>query len=140
MQNLLGIWNSEYPAVLKHYFNTLEDYLQKLNDLEHTFVIDDLGNLVGWYFDFERNNERQFAILISSSQQNKGIGSNLLQLAKRKHQNLFGWVVDSNDYLKLNGEMYRSPISFYAKSGFTLTGKRWDSEKIRTAKITWSRA
>ncbi|MFT6947828.1 MAG: GNAT superfamily N-acetyltransferase [Vicingaceae bacterium] len=137
LQVLLTIWNEEYPAVLKHYLNTLEEYLNKLKDLEHTFVMNEFGTVVGWYFDFERNNERQFAILISSDYHNKGIGNQLLSTAKQKHSELYGWVVDSNEYLKKNGENYKSPVSFYQNSGFNLTNKRWDSEKIKTIKIVW---
>lgn len=138
MQALLQLWNKEYPTVISHFYNTLEDYLSKLNDLQNTFIFDDFGNLAGWYFDFERNKERQFAILISSDYQNNGIGKHLLEQAKARHKELFGWVVDSDEYLKSNGETYHSPLSFYAKSGFQLTGKRWDSENIKTAKIKWS--
>ena len=134
-QVLLKIWNEEYPAVLKHYSHTFDEYLNRLKDVEHTFVMDELGSLVGWYFDFQRNDERQFAILISSKYQNKGIGKHLMEQAKLKHPELYGWVVDSDEYLKSNGESYKSPISFYLSIGFDLTCKRWDSEKIKTIKI-----
>lgn len=138
-QVLLNIWNEEYPVVLKHYLNTLEAYLNKLKDLEHTFVLNEFGSVVGWYFDFQRNNERQFAILISSEYQNKGIGKHLLSVAKAKHSELYGWVVDSDEYLKKNGKNYKSPVSFYLKNGFKLTDKRWDSEEIKTVKIVWNK-
>lgn len=137
MQSLLGIWNTEYPAAIKHYLNTLEDYLNKLKDLEHTLVLDNVGNLAGWYFDFQRNGERQFAILLAASAKNQGIGSYLLNQAKQKHDSLYGWVVDSDDCLKSNGEYYKSPLNFYLKNGFKPEPIRWDSEKIKTVKISW---
>ena len=137
MQSLLGLWNTEYPTATKHYLNTLADYLNKLKDLKHTFVLDDVGNLVGWYYDFQRNRERQFAIIISSSVKGQGHGTSLLNKAKQKHDSLFGWIVDSDDNLKLNGERYQSPLNFYLKNGFKTEPIRWDSEKIKTVKISW---
>ena len=52
-QQLIKIWNEEYPAILKHYTHTFQEYLSRLKNVQSTLVLDELGSLVGWYFDFD---------------------------------------------------------------------------------------
>ena len=134
---LLHVWNSEYPEVLKHNSNSFEQYLKSLVNLQHTVVTDDDHNFCAWYFEFDRNDERQFGIIVHHNQQNKGIGKALLQNAKMTNRKLSAWVVDTNDYYKSDGSAYISPISFYLKNGFSVEPTRWDSDKIKTVKISW---
>jgi GNAT superfamily N-acetyltransferase len=138
LQNkLLEAWNSEYPLVLNHDSNSFEKYLNSLANLQHTVVKDDKQNFCAWYFEFDRNQERQFGIIVHQDFQNKGLGKKLLERAKKQNNSLFAWVVDSNEYVKLDGSPYTSPLNFYLKNGFLIEPERWDSEKIKTVKISW---
>ena len=101
-------------------------------------MIDANKEIKGWYFDFIRNNEKWFAIILDSKIQGKGYGTKLLELAKQKENVLNGWVIDHNRDKKKNGASYISPMNFYLKSGFEKLAKnRLESEKISAVKIIW---
>jgi len=136
---ILELWNNEFPEKLN--FQTLadfDDYLADLNDQSHILMVDDHEHIQGWYFDFIRDNERWFAIILNSKMSGKGFGTQLLNLAKEKEPVLNGWVADHNNDKKRNGETYTSPLPFYLKNGFELLAEsRLELEKISAVKIRW---
>lgn len=98
-------------------FNT---YLEFLEDKDHLLLNDKNGRLMGWLVCFIRENERWFAMAIDQSAQGKGLGSALLNRARKRYPSLNGWVIDSDTEPKQNGEYYMSPIAFYLKNGFEI--------------------
>lgn len=96
------------------------------------------NSIGGWYFDFVREQEKWFAIILDSSLQGKGFGTKLLNMAKEKEPELNGWVIDRDTDRKRNGDLYRSPLPFYLKNGFEkISDTRLELEKISAVKITW---
>ena len=117
----------------------IDDYLNKLKDKTHFLLLDDLQNIFGWAVLFERDKGRWFALIIDSTLQGKGYGTELLTRLKESEQILNGWVVDSNDAIKANGEFYKSPLSFYIKNGFNVyPEERFESKAMSAVKIQWS--
>jgi len=138
-EEVLNLWNNEYPEKLS--YKTLQDfesYLENLAEQSHILMINDKQELKGWYFDFMRENEKWFAIILDSKLHGKGLGTRILHMAKEKENVLCGWVIDHDSYRKKNGEIYRSPIEFYLKNGFKRLEKiRLELEIISAVKIKW---
>ena len=136
---VLSLWNNEYPEKLS--YRTLKDfehYLENLMEQSHILMIDDHKEIRGWYFDFIREDEKWFALILESKFQGKGFGSRILNIAKEKEIELSGWVIDHNRDRKKNGEIYTSPIDFYLKNGFKkIETIRLELEKISAVKIKW---
>ena len=140
-QELLGLWNSEYPQNLNYgNLQAMEDYLTQLEDQNHLLILDEQDHIQGWYFDFIREGERWFIIILDAQAQGRKLGSRLMELAKQEHHELNGWVVATNDYYKANGQPYQSPVGFYRKHGFSiLPDVKLETDKISVIKITWSK-
>ena len=104
---IYDLWNAEYPKNLTHS-NPIdfENYLNALTNQHHNLLIYKNGIIKGWYFDFDRNNEKWFAMIIASEIHGKGFGTMLLNEAKKKESVLNGWVIDKTNYLKQNGDGY----------------------------------
>jgi GNAT superfamily N-acetyltransferase len=93
-----------------------------------------------WHCDFERDSERNFAMIVSRQAQGLGIGTKLLSLAKSINNSLFGWVVIGDGYKKIDGSEYPSPVGFYEKTGFDiLYDQTWESDVLKTVKIRWGK-
>lgn len=134
---LLDLWNNEYPAKLSHRnLSEFNEYLEKLSDLKHFLLLDKQNNIGGWAFSFFRDNERWFAILLTEKLHGRGLGSKLLNKLKQSENDLCGWVIDHNRDLKKNGKPYKSPLGFYQKCGFEVLKKeRLELDKISAVKI-----
>ena len=133
------LWNKEYPAKLKYSsFKSFEEYLNKIFIYKHSLLVK--GEYIyGWYFEFLRDENRWFGILLDSSIHGKGWGNKLMQKAKKENTSLTGWVVDKDD-VKANGEVYRSPLEFYKKLGFDiLEDQRLETEKMSAVKIRFEK-
>ena len=140
-QEICDLWNNEYPEKL-NYRNLadFENYLKNLSIQSHIIMVDKDQNIKGWYFDFIRENEKWFAIILDSKFQGKGLGKKMLNLVKEKESELNGWVIDHSNDKKQNGEIYESPLSFYLKNGFEILMKnRLENEKIYAVKIKWKK-
>lgn len=134
-----ALWNKEYPAKLAHpTLNSFDQYLVKLSNPMHWLFKDQNHQLKAWYFDFNRAEERWFALLVTESVQGQGWGREILKQAKSKEPFLNGWVIDHSQARKINGEPYRSPLGFYLKNGFVLNSEsRLETDQISAVKITW---
>lgn len=137
---LLDLWNEEYPAQLHlQDGKALQDYLWPLNRLKHLLLQDKQGCIKGWAWSFDRDGERWFAIIVSTEQQGKGLGRQLIERLKNAEQTLNGWVTDHNKDIKQNGTPYSSPLDFYIKCGFeVLADQRLETEKMSAVKIRWT--
>lgn len=140
-KQLFELWNAEYPAILS--YNGLNDfeksYLNNLEDANH--IVFEINNtIIAWYFDFFRSHERWFGIIINSAYHSQGLGTQLLNKGKANNSSLCGWVVDHDNYKKQNGEVYRSPLSFYKKNDFiTIPDQRIESGELSAVKIYWQK-
>lgn len=138
---IFELWNAEYPKNLTHkYLSDFENYLNALTDQHHLLLIDKNSAIKGWYFDFDRNNEKWFAMILATEIHGKGFGTLLLKEAKKRESILNGWVIEKTYYLKQNGDFYVSPVPFYLKNGFQLMSDiRLELEHLSAVKITWKK-
>lgn len=138
-ETVCQLWNAEYPEKLAYNsISEFENYLNKLSDVTHYLLQDELDEIQGWAITFTRENEKWFAIIVNSKIQNKGFGTQLLNHLKTIESKLSGWVIDHNNDSKLNGATYVSPLPFYLKNRFTVCNEiRIESEKISAVKIVW---
>lgn len=130
------LWNSEYPInILHETIADTEQYLNKLTDQNHTFVYVDSGNIIAWYFDFIRDQERNFAIIVSNEHQKKGLGIELINLAKMNNSVLNGWVIISEGHKRQNSKPYKLPLGFYQNLGFQTLQEEKEIQGLRLVKI-----
>ncbi len=139
VKQLFDLWNNEYPA----YFNypTLEDfntYLNHLKDVRHYLMKNEEDAVLAWAADFEREKERWFGIIVSSEQQQQGLGSLLMKRLKSQNKRLCGWMVDHDRELRKDNQPYLSPAPFYRRQGFTFhPSEHLGFDRISAIKITW---
>lgn len=140
-EQILNLWNNEYPEKLNYQtLSEFENYLGNLTEQSHILMKNENQSVKGWYFDFVRENEKWFAIILDSNFHGKGLGTKILKLAKEKESELNGWVIDNQGDRKKNGELYKSPLNFYLKNGFEkLDKERLELEKLSTVKIKWKK-
>lgn len=140
-KSLFELWNSEYPEKLVYTdLSEFEDYLNGLSELKHFLLVDHLKQLQGWAFNFEREEENWFGIIVNSKMHQKGFGTLLLNELKKNSSVLNGWVTDHQNDVKQNKETYLSPIEFYSKNGFTVCENiRIENDKISAIKIRWEK-
>jgi GNAT superfamily N-acetyltransferase len=140
-QQLLDLWNNEYPEKIS--YNSLIEfdyYLQNLNNLNHFLLTDNSDIILGWAMVFDRDNEKWFAIILSEKLQRKGLGRKMLDELKQVEPILNGWVIDHNNDKKKNGLTYFTPLGFYKKNGFEIqTDIRLELDKISAVKIKWGK-
>ncbi|WP_422081173.1 GNAT family N-acetyltransferase [Ulvibacterium sp.] len=136
---ILELWNREYPEKLAYGSKEeFDDYLKKGIGQSHILLIDPNRRIKGWYFDFIREDEKWFVLILDSKIHGKGLGTQMLELAQQKENELNGWVIDHDRDKKRSGEIYRSPLNFYLKNGFEkLTKNRLELDKISAVKIRW---
>ena len=88
---------------------------------------------------FEKEKQIRFSIIVASKHKGKGLGGLLIEKLKAENKEFYGWVIDHNDDLKINGENYQSPMPFYLKHGFEILNDiRIDNEMIKAVLIKWS--
>lgn len=138
---IVQLWNREYPIELNYNSQTeFDTYLEGLTEQTHVLVLDESNKIIGWYFDFIRENRRWFAIILDSRTHRQGIGTEILNLAKRNNAELNGWVIDIDNYKKSNGEVYESPLKFYVKNEFVvLAENRLKHDEISAVNIRWEK-
>lgn len=139
-EGVIKIWNNEYPKSLMHKtISSFDEYLNKLTNKTHYLLLGDLENILGWSITFERDNGQWFALIIDKTLQGKGYGTTLLNKLKEDKSVLNGWAIDSNNDIKENGEVYKSPLNFYLKNGFKVyPEERFESEVMSAVKIKWT--
>ncbi len=136
---LRHLWNREYPQSLNYdSLEKMNNYLNGLKGLSHHLVYDKSHNIIGWCFSFSRDDEKWFGIIVDSKWHGKGLGSWLLEKIKAESNMLNGWVIDHHNFVKSNGALYLSPLSFYQKNGFSvLSNERLETDTISAVKIRW---
>lgn len=139
VRQLRNLWNNEYPLSLNYL--RVEDfvlYLTRLENARHYFIKNEEESIVAWAFDFKRDTDQWFGIIVDSSMQGKGFGTLLLNKLKENNTTLNGWMIDRDTDIKSNGQYYKSPAEFYKKNAFKLNPlERMGFDKISAIKITW---
>ncbi|MTI39490.1 GNAT family N-acetyltransferase [Fulvivirga lutimaris] len=137
---VLDLWNNEYPASLNYKdVDAFDEFLSKMGSPRHKLLFDK-QLLAGWIVTFDRDGERWFSIIVNSQLQGKGIGKRLIELFKAEEEHLCGWVVDHEDYIKLDGSPYNSPLTFYTKLGFELIEEeRYKGDRLSAVKVYWEK-
>ena len=138
---IFKLWNTEYPEKLSYQsLSEFEQYLESLTEQSHILLIDSNEKIKGWYFDFMRENEKWFVIILDSKMHGNGFGTEILELARQNENELNGWVIDQSNERKRDGKLYVSPLNFYLKNGFKkLSGNRLELDKISAVKIKWGK-
>lgn len=135
---IFQIWNEEYPAQIAYKdVGGFEEFLAKSNKHRHFIVEEPGGKIMAWLMIFEREQGNWFSIIVDGNAQGKGYGSRLIQCLKEAVPNVKGWAVDHDNYQTLSGRPYQSPLNFYRKHGFTVTGRRWDNGQLSSVMIYW---
>tara|TARA_R100000935_G_C2818450_1_gene158496 strand:+ start:1068 stop:1550 length:483 start_codon:yes stop_codon:yes gene_type:complete len=140
-QEIFELWNNEYPRNLKYNdIAELDEYLSTLEDQNHILLIDDNGKIEGWYSDFIRDQERWFLAILNSKIQGKKFGTQILNMAKEANEQLNGWVINSDNFIKTNGQLYKSPTDFYKKQDFQILEEtKLETDRLSAIKIKWSK-
>lgn len=140
-KEIITIWNQEYPKKLElPTIIDFEEYLNGLKDKNHIIFTDETDAIKGWLVYFIREGEQWFAMLIDSSHQRKGLGSELLNMAKQRNMELNGWVIDNDREPRANGLLYKSPLGFYRKNGFKVFDDvKLAKKDISGIKIRWKK-
>lgn len=138
-KDIVRLWNAEYPAHLNYKdISGFDNYLKGLVKPLHFIISDENECIQAWLVTFTRDEARWFAMILDSSLQGKGIGSQLLIDAKKDETELNGWVTDHNRDVRADGKPYPSPIGFYLKNGFeVLSDIRLEKGPLSTVKIRW---
>lgn len=138
---IIDLWNNEYPLNLQYKdISELDEYLKKLEDQNHILLIDEKDKIKGWYADFIRENERWFLAILSSEVQGRKLGTQIIKKAKKDNEKLNGWVINTDNYIKADGQFYKSPTDFYRKQGFQiLEDITLETDQISVIKIQWSK-
>lgn len=141
-EEIIFIWNAEYPKTLRYSdIGPFEAYLAKMGKPIHYIKSDEKGQLIGWLATFDRDDERWFVMLVDARYQGRGIGSQMLDAAKKDESVLNGWAADHNKDMKADGTIYRTPITFYLKNGFeVLSDIRFEDGNLSLVKIRWKGA
>lgn len=136
LSSLNELWNSEYPIALNYSSAGFRSYIQSLTDLNHV-IVHSGPEIIGWYFDFIREGERWFGMILKRNVQGLGIGSTLLLQAKGMRNELNGWVIDRGDHLRLDGSPYPGPLPFYVYNEFEIINERLDLEAFSAVRVQW---
>ncbi|MFT5780517.1 MAG: GNAT superfamily N-acetyltransferase [Crocinitomicaceae bacterium] len=136
----MQLWNREYPASLAYdSIESFDAYISSLIDARHVLIQSKEGIIQGWYFDFLRDGNRNFGMLLDARIQGAGVGSELLRRSKVSNSELHGWAVESSKYKKMDGTFYKSPIDFYRKNGFEIIPEvQFTTEQLTAIKIQWT--
>jgi ribosomal protein S18 acetylase RimI-like enzyme len=98
--------------------------------------------LTGWLMVSysEKQNIHHFNMLVHDNFHRRGIGSKMLYMGKELFDELHGVLVPVNTYKRKDGKPYPSPLNFYLKNGFTLTGRKFvEYDNIELVEIKWSK-
>jgi GNAT superfamily N-acetyltransferase len=136
---IVKIWNQEYSEQLAYdSITSFEQWIEKVEDVNHLIVGDTQGNIIGWAADFFRDQERWFSVLIARTAQGKGLGTLILDQLKSTNSVLNGWAVDHSNDVRSDGSPYPSPIGFYKKNGFKILDDRFEEKQLSAVKIRWT--
>lgn len=136
---VVQLMNNEYPEEFHVQGNAgLNAMLGPLDEKEYIMLTNEEGTILAWYLLFDYEGERWFIVILDKSIQRQGFGSQLIETAKSRADNLNGWVVTQSGLPLKDGRVYLEPFEFYQKHGFTINHDiSWPVVACPTAKISW---
>ena len=135
MEKVNTIWNRVYPVQVK---DRLASFLNETDEQHHFYIENEKNELIAWSVFILSKDEWRFSLLVDTPYQGMGLGSILLTEMKKKKNNFFGWVVDHDNDVTVDGNKYRSPLLFYQKNGFNiLTGRRLETPLFSGREVKW---
>lgn len=140
---VVKLWNHEYPIDFTLDGTTaLDASIGHLVGQEHIVLTNSVKELVGWMiiFDFtlKEQDNRWFILLVDRCHQRQGLGTQLLNSAKRRNDNLNGWIAFEEGLLRSDNLMYPLPTAFYEKQDFIVhQDVKWEARPFETAMISW---
>lgn len=141
IQQYIELNSSEYPKFTREIkFETFMNFLKKTEDIKVVTATSD-DKLIGWLMvSFaDRLGIFHFNMIVRRDFQRTGIGRKLLVRAKLHFSELYGVVVPISRYKRRDGTQYPTPIEFYKKNGFSLTGKKFvEYRDVHMVEIKWS--
>lgn len=137
-QLIFLLWNKVYPVAFHFdHWQYLKNYFISYTDHHHILYMNN-KSIEGWWCDFIREDERWFTILVNNDLHKRGIGRSLVELGRKQHKSINGWVIETNELPKIEGDLYQSPMGFYLKMGFEKTKIHVETNSnIKTVKIRW---
>ena len=140
LKDIFIMWEDEYPIPIIHTDEIrFQNHLNTYKNPSHFIIRDSRQeDIAGWLMVFDRESKTNFVMIVRSSYQHRGIGTVLLNAAKKKYAQLYGWVIDHNKFKKKNGNSYLSPLMFYKKNSFCIN-KDERIEEISAVMIVWQR-
>lgn len=140
-EEIFRLWNSEYPANLSYPTEAdFDEQLLQWRNKRHYLALDANEHFLGWLMTFDRDEERWFSIIVKPGNQLKGVGRFLLSALKKQESPVNGWILDSDQFHKANGQPYPSPRKFYEKNGLqVLDDVRFEKKGLLFTKIRWEK-
>lgn len=141
-RRIAEIWNHEYPKSLNFSESYgFDDYLKTISRPNHYVLVDENHVIWAWACKFTREGAKWFAVILDGSLHGKGKGTEILNAIKENEPTLNAWVIDGGNAIKLDGQLYKSPMDFYLKNGFKACPEiRFENEKMSAVKIVWKQA
>ncbi|MFK8055968.1 MAG: GNAT family N-acetyltransferase [Saprospiraceae bacterium] len=135
---VLELWNTGFPVEVQLTdVGALRKIIEAPN-CAHYVLRNAASKIEAWLAVFDRYDTRWFSILVSPEAQGQGLGKALILHAKTVEHCLEGWVVQSDDHFRADGEVYTSPLAFYKKLGFRLNPNRFPSDgKLDVVCVKW---
>lgn len=140
-QRIIKLWNHDYPERLNFRDEEeFERYLESL-DIHNHFILRNTDlELIGWSMVFNRDEKTWFAMIVDAVNEFNGGCTSLINHMKESFHELNCWMIDHNNELKSNGEIFFNKRDFCLNHGFTiLEDVRLETAKISAVQIQWKK-
>jgi GNAT superfamily N-acetyltransferase len=136
-KQIFKLWNSEFPICIGFKeLAELENYFKSIEVIRHHKLVEK-NKIIAWAVTFRREDKINFSIIVNRQHQGQGHGKKLIQRLQELNNELNGWIIIDESYLRKDESIYPIKLNFYQKMGFILTGKEWETKKIKTTQINW---
>src|SRR5690606_4011077 len=95
---IIKLWNAEYPIKLQNRFELLLIDVQNYNH----YLIEENNQILAWAVAFDKENETRFSIIVKDEHKGKELGTLLIEKLKFELGEFYGWVIDHDNDLKAN--------------------------------------
>ena len=140
-RQIFEIWRAEYPKQsVFEIFEAFHKFIEELINPCHFLIKTEQDTIAGWSATIDRDGGRWLILLVHRDFQRMGVGSRLLDAMKKDETALSAWITPHNNYVKIDGAAYITPLPFYLKNDFTVTGETFEKDDFSGTKIIWQRS